>query len=125
MVRGVYGRIEVMSDQKNQMFQGFVLSMAMQAMQHMGKVMNPMTHKIERHMDAAQQAIDLLDMLAEKTKGNLTEDEDKMLKHVLGDLKLNYVEELNSGRKDDPMPGMDAPEQAADGKEGEGAEAAK
>jgi hypothetical protein len=115
----------MMSNQKNDMFQGFVLSMAMQAMQHMGKVMNPMTRKVERHMDAAQQAIDLLDMLAEKTKGNLTEDEDKMLKHVLGDLKLNYVEELNSGRKDDPMPRMDASEQAADGKEGEGAEAAK
>ena len=115
----------MMSDQKNDMFQGFVLSMAMQAMQHMGKVMNPMTRTVERHMDAAQQAIDLLDMLAEKTKGNLSEDEDKLLKHVLGDLKLNYVEELNSGRKDDPMPGMDAPEAASDAKAGEGAEAAK
>lgn len=87
-----------MSDKKNELFGSFVMMMAMQAMQHMGKVMNPMTNKIERHLDAAQQVIDLLDMLEEKTKGNLSAEETRLLKHVLGDLKLNYVEEMNADK---------------------------
>lgn len=98
-----------MSEKQDNLFQGLVMMLSMQAMQHMGKIMNPLTHKVERHLDAAQQAIDLLDMLAAKTKGNLDDAEDKLLKHMLGDLKLNYVEELNSGRQDTP----DAPDAPA------------
>lgn len=64
------------------------------AMQHIGKVKNPVTDKIERDLAQAQTAIDLLDMIAEKTKGNLTESETKLLRDVSRELKLNYVDEL-------------------------------
>ena len=63
------------------------------AMQQLGKVKNPVTDKIERDLEAAQSSIDMLDMLKEKTKGNLTADEDRLLTNVLMDLKLNYVDE--------------------------------
>lgn len=73
----------------------FSLIMTFQAaaMQQMGKLKNPITDKIERDLQQAQLSIDILDMLAEKTKGNLSEDESRLLKGVLQELKLNYVDE--------------------------------
>ena len=86
-----------MSDDKQtgDMFQGLVISLAAATMQHLGKTLNPVTHKIDKNLPAAQSTIDMLDMLAAKTKGNLSDSEDKLLKGVLGELKLNYVETLN------------------------------
>ena len=86
-----------MSDnrQNTELFQGLVISLATVVMQHLGKTLNPVTHKIEKNLEAAQATIDMLDMLAAKTKGNLSDAEDKLLKGVLGELKLNYVETLN------------------------------
>ncbi len=54
---------------------------------------NPITDKIERDLQQAQISIDILDMLAEKTKGNLSEEESRLLKGILQELKLNYVDE--------------------------------
>jgi type III secretory pathway component EscR len=65
----------------------------MAAMQGMGKINNPVTNKIERNLEQSQFAIDVLDMLKEKTKGNLTEYELRFLDAVNSQLKLNYVEE--------------------------------
>jgi len=81
--------------EKNQMM--FVQLVAMfqaAALQQMGKLKNPSTEKIERNMEQAQLSIDLIDMLKEKTKGNLLPDEERFLGGVLQDLKLNYVDEL-------------------------------
>jgi hypothetical protein len=61
-------------------------------MQHLGKTLSPVTNKIEKNLPAAQSSIDMLDMLEAKTKGNLSEQEAKLLKSVLAELKLNYVE---------------------------------
>lgn len=83
-----------------ELFQGLVLSLAAGAMQHLGKTMNPMTHKIEKNLEAAQATIDMLDMLQAKTQGNLSEQESQLLKHIVGDLKLNYVETLNEKAPD-------------------------
>jgi len=73
----------------------FSLIMTFQAaaMQQMGKLKNPITDKIERDLQQAQLSIDILDMLAERTKGNLSEDESRLLKGVIQELKLNYVDE--------------------------------
>ena len=71
----------------------------MQTMVQMGKLANPMTQKIEREMEAAQVTIDMLDMLKEKTKGNLTDEESKFLEQSLADLKLNFVEEKSKIEK--------------------------
>ena len=77
------------------LFQGLVISLAAAAMQHLGKTLNPLTRKIEKNLEAAQATIDMLDMLEAKTKGNLDDAEAKLLKGILGELKLNYVETMN------------------------------
>lgn len=64
------------------------------ALQQMGKLKNPATDKVEKDMQQAQLSIDLIDMLREKTKGNLGLDEEKVIAGILQDLKLNYVDEL-------------------------------
>ncbi len=92
------------------MFQGLVISLAAAAMQHLGKTLNPVTHKIEKSLEAAQATIDMLDMLEAKTKGNLSDAESKLLKGVLAELKLNYVETLNE--KPAEPPAEKKPEQA-------------
>jgi hypothetical protein len=65
------------------------------AMQQMGKIKNPLTDTVERDLAAAQNSIDLLDMLREKTKGNLSAEEERYLTATLRDLKLNFVDEAN------------------------------
>lgn len=74
-------------------FMQLVLSLQAAAMQQMGKVMNPMTSKIERDILMAQNTIDMLTMIDAKTKNNLTEEESKLIEHVLYELRLNFVEE--------------------------------
>jgi hypothetical protein len=61
--------------------------------QQLGKVPNPLSGKIERQIDHAKLTIDMLIMLKEKTAGNLTEEEEKILLTTLSDLELNYADE--------------------------------
>ena len=65
------------------------------AMQELGKVSNPVTGEIVRNLEKAHQAIDMLEMLKEKTKGNLSEDLDKTQEMMLSELRINYVDEAN------------------------------
>ena len=83
------------NNQTTELFQGLILSLSAGVMQHLGKTLNPITQKIEKNMPAAQATIDMLDMLEEKTRGNVTDDEGKLLRHVLGEPKLNYVQTAN------------------------------
>lgn len=89
-----------MADDKNkQMFLSLVYSLQMQGMMQLGKLPNPMTNQTEVELDGAQVSIDMLDMLKEKTKGNLDEDETRFITQVISDLKLNYVDEKNKADK--------------------------
>ncbi|MEK7818817.1 MAG: DUF1844 domain-containing protein [Bacteroidota bacterium] len=63
------------------------------SMQQMGKTKNPMTDKIEKNLDEASATIDILDMIQNKTKGNLSSEEEKYLTLLLQELKLNFVDE--------------------------------
>jgi hypothetical protein len=91
--------------QKNElMFTQLVLMFHSAALQQMGKVKSPFTDKIERDLAAAQNSIDVLDMLREKTRGNLSDDENRLLKQVLQELKLNYVDEVNRDRQKEGEP---------------------
>jgi len=65
----------------------------------MGKIKNPVTDKIDRNLDHAKIYIDTLDMLLARTKGNLSEYEEKFLTETLKDLKLNYVDEMDKDKK--------------------------
>lgn len=78
-----------------------VLSLQMAAMQNMGKIMSPVTGKIERNMDQARISVDMLNMISEKTKGNLNNEEDKFLSNILHELRLNFTDEAG---KPDPQP---------------------
>lgn len=83
-------------DLNTALFGHLVISLAQSAMIGLGKVVHPGTGKTEVSLEAAQQAIDLLDMLEAKTKGNLGKDEDNLLKNTLSMLKLNFVETANA-----------------------------
>jgi len=69
------------------------------AMMAMGKIKNPVTDKIDRNLEHAKIYIDTLDMLLAKTKGNLSEYEEKFLTETLKELKLNYVDEVDKNKK--------------------------
>ncbi len=69
-------------------------------MMAMGKIKNPVSDKIERNLEHAKIYIDTLDMLHTKTKGNLSEYEDKFLTETLKELKLNYVDEVDKEKKE-------------------------
>lgn len=64
-----------------------------QAMISLGKLANPLTGKALKNLPAARLFIDTLEMLENKTHGNLTPDESKVLQATLTDLRLMYVEE--------------------------------
>ena len=72
-------------------FTAFIMSMNTSALFHLGEISDPASG--EKHMDMvlAQHSIDILALLEEKTKGNLNEEEQDLLKHVLYDLKMRYV----------------------------------
>ena len=70
------------------------------AMQQMGKLPNPVTQKIERDLEQSKMSIDMLDMLKEKTAGNLSSTEQDILDKMLFELHMNFVEE--SGKPDEP-----------------------
>jgi len=95
------------ADRHSVLFARLVLMLHAAAMQHLGKVRNPLTDRVERDLPAAQGMIDTLEMLEVRTKGNLAADEGRMLAQVLQELRLNYVDEA---AKPDPAPaGGEAP----------------
>jgi hypothetical protein len=86
-----------MSETENKIdphFMQLVMSMQAGAMQQMGKMASPVSGKVERDLNMAKYSIDILGMIQTKTKGNLTDEEDKLLGHVLYELRMNYVDEL-------------------------------
>jgi len=72
-------------------FAVFVNSLAVQALIALGEIDNPITKKKERDLDQAKYTIDTLGMLEEKTKGNLTPEEEKLLNQILYDVRMRYV----------------------------------
>ncbi|MBI4720464.1 MAG: DUF1844 domain-containing protein [Chitinivibrionia bacterium] len=90
-----------------------VLSLQAGAMQALGKLASPITNRVERNLPLAQHTIDLLAMIENKTRGNLSDGERRFIQHVLYELRLNYVDEL---KRPDPAPDSSSaePEQKAD-----------
>ena len=73
-------------------FVQLVMMLSSSALQQMGKLVDPQAKKAQVNLEAAQATIDLLDMLEAKTKGNLDQDEARMLRDTLMSLKMNFVE---------------------------------
>ena len=72
-------------------FSAFIMSLTSSAFYHLGDMADPTTGKKEVNLPAVQQTIDMLIMLREKTKGNLTEDENKLLEQLIYELQVKYV----------------------------------
>ncbi len=73
-------------------FPAFLLSLNTSALIHLGLIQIPGTEKAERNLPLAKQTIDLLNLIKEKTRGNLTQEESDLLDNLLFDLKMKYVE---------------------------------
>jgi len=74
-------------------FIGFVLSLASSAAIHFGDMPDPMTgERAEINLDGAAQMIEILALLDQKTRGNLTAEERQILEQVLYELRLRFVE---------------------------------
>ena len=78
-------------------FTQFVISLASSAAIHFGDVADPSGHKLEAaNLEGARQMIEILSLLEEKTKGNLTAEERQVLEQVLYELRLRFVQAANS-----------------------------
>jgi hypothetical protein len=73
-------------------FSTFVFSLNASVLLHLGEYPDPATGKTELDLPLAKQTIDLIGMLEEKTRGNLSPDEENLIKSVLYDLRLRYVQ---------------------------------
>ncbi len=73
-------------------FQTFTMSLASSVQISLGLVAHPMTGQIEKDLTHAQQTIDILGLLEAKTEGNLTPEESGLLRQVLFQLRMAYVE---------------------------------
>ena len=73
-------------------FSTLILSIASSAVMALGLAPNPMTGKAEKDLKMAKFNVDLLGILQDKTKGNLTAEENKFLTEVIADLQLKFVQ---------------------------------
>jgi len=73
-------------------FSTFIVGLSTQVLVHLGEICDSVTEQPARDLPAAQQLIDILGMLQEKTRGNLAAEEQRLLEAILFDLRMKYVE---------------------------------
>ena len=84
---------ETPQDPSEVTFIGFVLSLAHTAAYHFGDVADPMTGQAGQvNVAAARQIIDILTLLEQKTRGNLTAEERQLMEQLVYELQMRYVE---------------------------------
>ncbi|HNS31602.1 MAG TPA: DUF1844 domain-containing protein [bacterium] len=86
---------------KEELFSFVITFFSGWAWQSLGKVANPVTGKVEKNLDTAKHVIDIMEMLREKTQGNLTDSEKNFLDGTIAELQLNYVDELKKDNKEE------------------------
>jgi hypothetical protein len=72
-------------------FTNFIFSLSTSVLIQLGEIQDPFTQKSAKNLPLAKQTIDLIGMLKEKTKGNLTPEEERVIEYVLYDLRMRYV----------------------------------
>jgi hypothetical protein len=80
-------------------FATFILSLSHSVMMHLGEAPDPETNESRTSLPLAKQNIDILALLEDKTKGNLTGEEERLLAQVLFDLRMRYVERAKEAAK--------------------------
>ena len=78
----------------DELFAILVMNFQSSAMISMGKIIHPITKKITRNLNEAKFAIDMINMISNKTKGNLSTEEESLIQKVLTELRLNYIDEV-------------------------------
>ncbi|MCX5817215.1 MAG: DUF1844 domain-containing protein [Proteobacteria bacterium] len=73
-------------------FSTFILSLSTSVLVNLGELPDPLKNEKDINLPLAKQTIGIIEMLMEKTKGNLTEDEDRLIDSMLYDLRMKYVE---------------------------------
>ncbi|ETR73751.1 MAG: hypothetical protein OMM_06754 [Candidatus Magnetoglobus multicellularis str. Araruama] len=76
-------------------FSTFIASLSSSAMVQLGEIAEPTTGQKEANLPMAKHTIDVIAMLQEKTKGNLTNEENKLIQNVLTDLRMRYIRAIN------------------------------
>jgi len=109
-----YQNTPVSSGEMAQRFIEFVMMQAQNAAFTLGQIPHPQTGKAEVNLDMAQFLIDQLVMIQEKTKGNLTNDESRILANALANLQIAFVE--TAGKQRPGRPASPAPEPMAPSK---------
>lgn len=106
-------------DELSFLFAQMVMQQSNMAMMLLGKVVHPESGKVVQDLEAARLFIDQLEMLEAKTKGNLSKEEESLLKQTLMNLRLMYVETVESApsaaRPPTPSPATPPPDQPKEG----------
>jgi hypothetical protein len=103
----------VQSGELTQRFIEFVMMHAQNAALFLGQIPNPKTGQGEVNLDLARMFIDQLEMIQEKTRGNLTNEETMVLRNTLSNLQMAFVEASGSARPEAARRGDGAPETVA------------
>ena len=90
------GETFVMAEEGQLTFTTFLLGLSSTALIHLGVAPNPETGTSQIDLTGARQSIDLLALLHDKTKGNLTDDEAKLFHALLTDLRVRFVQQQAS-----------------------------
>ena len=72
-------------------FSSFLLSLSSSALLHLGEIADPQSGEKKKDLALAKQSIDIIAILKDKTKGNLSEEEGKLLESLLHDLRMRFV----------------------------------
>jgi hypothetical protein len=100
----------VQSGEMTQRFIEFVMMHAQNAALFLGQIPNPKTGEAEINLDLARMFIDQLEMIQEKTRGNLTNEEAMVLRNALSNLQMAFVEASGATRGPGAPPPPEAPE---------------
>ena len=77
-------------------FPFFISSIGMQALTAMGELPDPSTNKKNTDLVHARHLIDVIQMLSDKTKGNLAQEEENMITNLLYELRMKFVQKMNA-----------------------------
>jgi hypothetical protein len=72
-------------------FPSYLLGYYTQGLVFLGEVPNPVTNTIQQELEGARHTIDLLQMLQDKTRGNLSPEEDRLLESILYELRMKFM----------------------------------
>ena len=103
----------VQTGEMTQRFIEFVMMQAQNAALFLGQIPNPKTGEGEINLDLARMFIDQLEMIQEKTRGNLTNEETMVLRNALSNLQMAFVEVSGGARPEPARRGEGAPDTAA------------